>query len=89
MEHRLDWKDGKLWKGDVCLGSCVTDACRELLDQGLAKSSDRIMTYRGKMACLGASVGWMAEREVTTSNEGTPIFRKLRKGKGAKNGAEA
>lgn len=91
MEHRLDWIDGVLWSrahgGFENLGvSSEPDACRKLLEFGLAKPEDRFCTYRGDMRCLTGGVGWAAKREVTVSGEGTPIFRKLRSVRGSRGG---
>lgn len=89
MEIRLDWRKGKLWLRDIPVGGGECDAARELLRLGAAKPEDRIVTFRGGMACMTAGVGWLAAREVGMNTGGTPIFRKRKLSGGPRAGKNA
>jgi hypothetical protein len=56
---------------------CETDACRKLLELGLAFETDSILTYREDMSCFRCGVKWGSKRVVTTNSGGTPIFAKF------------
>jgi hypothetical protein len=73
-EHRLDWREGRLWCGDVGASDEMA-AARQLLSLGLATRDDTIVSYRSEMPCLKMGIGWAADRVVTVNVGGTPVFR--------------
>lgn len=83
MEHRLDWSGGKLTHVSpegvrTELGvTGETDACRKLLELGLANIRDTIMTFRGDSPCFRCQVKWGSEHVVASSGNGTPCFVRL------------
>jgi hypothetical protein len=74
MEHRLDWRDGRLWFGDVG-ASDEMSAARQMLALGLAKREDRMATYRGEMRCLTMGIGWAADHTVVETRSEFRTYR--------------
>jgi hypothetical protein len=54
-----------------------TDACRKLLELGLAFETDSILTYRDDKPCFRCGVRWGSQRVVTSNSGGTPVFAKF------------
>lgn len=74
-QHRLDWRNGKLFYDDKLLADDELEAARVMLKRNLASRNDSFTTYRGDMACLTTGVGWAADRVVRSNPGGTPVFR--------------